>query len=724
MRVVRTAKDFRPKNNEPLNLFQYCVKKAMEIGEIDNPYTHLQWASKLFPYEKDVTNRRELMSIVKREFGIYFTSDLKYNFLTEKIQEHYPQWFGITSNENMPEDPIERLFYSIQKALNKEIKEQNNPRNRESFKVVELDTLLQQGGKYVCRAVLKADDGSDPHFGEGIAFTLRQNGVGYTCEAIEYDVVNGVLLFTANRRMTWSSSCTIFADNTFILEGLINRLKSIASGKVEDTIPIIKFFNKSTKDIRKVEHTWVSPELSQRLDESQRKAYNAALEYDLTFIWGPPGTGKSFTLAAIIDALYEMKNERTAVCCVSNVAVDQLVNKVIDIFDEQGKHVAPGNIYRAGRSIDERILATNYLFPTDTETQRLRTKIRKNKEKLDELKRRKQDYTETSIALKAENKDLREKLKNHTDYLVSNSKVVFSTISNFVLSSSINGSHFDNLIVDEASMLALPSLIALASRITKRIILVGDFQQLPPIAMVPDPLLLDNVFKFSGIDIDKIFHPALHLLLNQRRSNKKIVDLFNVVFYANKLQAKNVDKHEIAMLPPFAGNIVGMKDVKNGSVRFTKGGTRQNKVFAEAVVSLLDKYAARQTDTFSIGIVTPYKGQVSLLRALIGERKYSETFMKRLKIGTVHTFQGSESDVIIYDMVDCKTLESGQKANIGKIYAGSEGEQLLNVAISRARHKLIVIADASYLVSIPGNKISKRTQEIFTLINKYRFTKE
>ena len=98
--------------------------------------------------------------------------------------------------------------------------------------------------------------------------------------------------------------------------------------------------------------------------------------------------------------------------------------------------------------------------------------------------------------------------------------------------------------------------------------------------------------------------------------------------------------------------------------------------------------------------------------------------MKRLKIGTVHTFQGSESDVIIYDMVDCKTLESGQKANIGKIYAGSEGEQLLNVAISRARHKLIVIADASYLVSIPGNKISKRTQEIFTLINKYRFTKE
>jgi superfamily I DNA and/or RNA helicase len=123
--------------------------------------------------------------------------------------------------------------------------------------------------------------------------------------------------------------------------------------------------------------------------------------------------------------------------------------------------------------------------------------------------------------------------------LINQVKVVFSTISNFVINPRLKDGDFDNLIVDEASMLALPQLIALARKVTKRIILVGDFQQLSPITVAGVPLLKDNVFKLCGIDIDHTSHPALRPLLNQRRSNPKLVDIINNPFYAGHLQAKN-----------------------------------------------------------------------------------------------------------------------------------------------------------------------------------------
>lgn len=714
-----------PKDDNPHTLFLYCVQKAKELGELQNSHNHPKWASLLFSYEKAGDRRSELMSLVKQEYAIYFVGKLKYGFDVEKIEEHFPEWLGKKKVEDpLPEDPTQRLLVLVQRALYKERKEQLNPNNRETYAVSEIILVKEQNKSYIYKATLKIDDSSNPHFSEGIAFELKTNAARYTCEVVEFDYVSGQLFFTANSRIYKIGSCSIIIDNTFILEGLISRLKNIDSGQLDKELPVMKLINNRSRKIVSVEHADVSDSISRRLDGSQRKAFNAALDKDITLIWGPPGTGKSFTLAAIIDALYALQNERTVVCCVSNVAVDQLVNKVVDIIEQERRVVAPGNLYRAGRSIDERILSTNFLFPTDEMTIELRKQIKVNKEALDIMKSKKQELSDEAIALKSANKDLRAKLKEHTDYLVLHSKVVFSTISNYILSSTLNNSHFDNLIVDEASMLAVPSLIALGCKIAKRIILVGDFQQLSPIALVPEPLLNNSVFKLCQIDIDHIKHPALHLLLNQRRSNKKIVDLFNNVFYGNQLKAKIEDKHRIVMIPPFSGNIIALKDVRDGAVRFTKGGTRQNKNFALAIAGLLVKYAKSRSNSFTIGIITPYKGQVSLLRALIAQLKFKEEFLQRVRIGTIHTFQGSECDIIIYDMVDCAVMEDGKRANIGKIYGGEEGEQLLNVAISRARHKLIVVGDSSYIANIPGNKVTSRSRKIFEMINKYRFTKE
>lgn len=274
-------------------------------------------------------------------------------------------------------------------------------------------------------------------------------------------------------------------------------------------------------------------------------------------------------------------------------------------------------------------------------------------------------------------------------------------------------------------MLALPSLIALSSNVKKRIILVGDFMQLSPIALTTDELLVENVFDMSGINIEDDHHKAMFPLLNQRRSQEKIVDLINSTFYKNKLVAHNKEIDTIAKVPPFQKSVIAMKDVKDGSLRFTKGGTRQNMKNATVVMDILDKYYQLSgNEDFSIGIITPYRGQVSLLYKLLSERLYPDEFMGRIKIGTIHTFQGSECDVIIYDVVDRRLQEDGKKSRIGKIYAGKEGEHLLNVAISRAKHKLIIVGEADFIRNVPGNVITPRTQKIFSRLCDFSRVKE
>jgi superfamily I DNA and/or RNA helicase len=442
------------------------------------------------------------------------------------------------------------------------------------------------------------------------------------------------------------------------------------------------------------------------------------MDNDLSLIWGPPGTGKSFTLASILYTLYHLGEDRTAVCCLSNVAVDQLLCKLLDIID--GEKIEPGNIYRAGRSIDSRIIATDYLFPKDERTQTLRDEIRQNQERILRLKELKQEKSEESIMLKAANKELREDLRTHTEDLVKSSRLVFSTISNFILSTILYESKFDNLIVDEASMMAMPSLLTLGHNISKRLILVGDFQQLSPISMVKDDLLVDSVFEMSDVNIRNTNHPALKQLLTQRRSNEKIVDLINRTFYQGKLIPEAKENENIINAEPFPGKVIALKKVTDGAVRYTKGGTRQNKVFAESVMDILDAMSKYRDADFTIGVITPYKGQVSLLRALKRDRNYDDDFDKRIKIGTIHTFQGSECDIVIFDMVDCFKLENSKNPNrIGRLYKGNAGERLLNVAVSRAKHKLIVVCDPEYIKNIPGNKITPNSRSLFHKLSKY-----
>ncbi len=371
--------------------------------------------------------------------------------------------------------------------------------------------------------------------------------------------------------------------------------------------------------------------------------------------------------------------------------------------------------------MDSRIMSTDYLFPKDEYTKNLRENIQSIHEDILRLKELKREQSEEAVILKAKSKELREKLREHTEFLVRSSRLVFSTISNFILNETLYESQFDNLIVDEASMVAMPSLLALGHKISKRLILVGDFQQLPPISVAKINWLTDSVFEMAGISIKNTSHPALHQLLNQRRSSEKIVDLINRTFYHGKLIPSAKDNEYIINSKPFSGRVIALKKNESGEVRFTKGGTRQNTAFAESVMELLDELSEDEKADFSIGIITPYRGQVSLIRFQIKQKHYADAFVNRIKTGTVHSFQGSECDIIIFDMVDCPNpkKKDGSSLQIGRLYTGEEGERLLNVAVSRAKHKLIVVCDFKYMENIPGNRITQGTRTMFRKLSRY-----
>ena len=713
------VREDRPAGSSAKDLFEYCVKKVKDKNLFPKAMMHNQWSNILFGYESNSNTRIDLMSKVKNQYDIYFTHELKYSFDEGKIARDFPYLLGIEEDEEEGDYTTDSLIKDTIKALNKEIAEQNDPQNIESFKGNDLTLVRHQGRSYIYQVRITINDGQEPNFHESIPFILKVYDKEVTCEAIDFDYETGVLFFTTNRQINPASYCKVLLDSSFILEELRHRLEDIKNHGVNEELPFAKFLFEETEEISKVSHKTAPLSFFDRLDSSQKKAFLAALDTDLTLIWGPPGTGKSFTLASIIYALYQLGEDRTVVCCLSNVAVDQLLCKLLDIIEREGLMISPGNIYRAGRSMDSRIIGTDYLFPNDERTKSLRNQIKDNNEKILKLKEHKQDKSEMSIVLKAANKELREELKAHTDFLVKSSRLVFSTISNFILNTNLYESKFDNLIVDEASMMAMPSLLALGHNISKRLILVGDFQQLSPISMVKDDLLIESVFEMSGVNIRNTDHPALHQLLNQRRSNEKIVNLINRTFYQGKLIPAAKENEEVIYSDPFPGKIIALKRVKDGAVRYTKGGTRQNKVFAENVIGILDTLAKDKNADFTIGVITPYKGQVSLLRALKRERGYDDHFGSRGKIGTVHTFQGSECDIIIFDMVDCYVLENGHSNRLGKLYHDNGGERLLNVAVSRARHKLIVVCDPDYIKNIPGNKITPNMQSLFNKLSKY-----
>ena len=682
----------QPKSSSVDDLFEFAVKRVaknhMGKPSLLDANTTAQWSNICFNYPGTKFNeRQDYMMRIKNKFSAYFKRrGFKCSFDFEQIVRDFPQFFqGGESRTPIKEINLDALIGAVQ--TEKYLSQQ--PKNRLTYKVERIEKL--DGAKHLYQFYLDLGDDDIASFYDGMAIKLKignsyMGNSYYECEGIDYDMAEEILTIRSERTIIGRYG-TIYLDTTFILEALCNKLIDLKNQGFLMGQPGRKFLPDNTRNLSTVQdEVEIYSPIVKNLDSFQIKAHNESIKKDISFIWGPPGTGKSYTLAALINSLFR-NDSSTLVCCISNVAVDQLLNKVIDVVINLNLRLRPGQFLRSGHTIDSRLLQLDYLFPSDFETKRIRKRITELTQKIASP-----GYdTKTKALFKEQRIDLRDALKNRVETLIGGSKIVFSTISNYILSKPLIDKKFDNLIVDEASMISLPYLMAIASKIAKRIILVGDPNQLGPISINPDRLLRDSIFDYCKVFNSEADHPALHQLLTQRRSHSSIVNLTNNVFYNGRLKPVIQNSPDWVINGPIGGKIVKIinKGIENNEVKLW-GTSRRNYGTHYVFMELLEeyhKYWRKTNENISIGIITPYRAQVRLYYDKVRKAYSNSKFFKNIRIGTIHTFQGSECDIIFFDLVE----ES--PTAVSRLLNDKEGERLITVALTRARHKLIVAGD-------------------------------
>jgi superfamily I DNA and/or RNA helicase len=240
------------------------------------------------------------------------------------------------------------------------------------------------------------------------------------------------------------------------------------------------------------------------------------------------------------------------------------------------------------------------------------------------------------------------------------------------------------LIAEEAGMATLPPLYFAASRSDRRAIMVGDPRQLPPIVQSDDELVRRAIGR-SVFDVT-VPEPAgsevVALLDVQYRMHPAIGALVGDLFYGGRLVHAAPDVDAIAARPPHPGHAVAIVDTPSTCERSARGSSRINAVSAERTAELaLEAVRGGQR---SVAVITPYAAQAAEIRRLVAARGIADA----VECSTIHRFQGRECDVVIIDLVDAQPLRPS--ALVG------DAPNLLNVSLSRARGKLVIVADVAY----------------------------
>lgn len=304
-------------------------------------------------------------------------------------------------------------------------------------------------------------------------------------------------------------------------------------------------------------------------------------------------------------------------------------------------------------------------------------------------------------------KALDKEVESYLDSAIGNAKILALTIAQSYLSSKIPW-RFDAVIIDEASMVAIPFVFWAAGLARKRVMVAGDYCQLAPIvtarqkncSMEEWETLMrwmgTDAFEAAGITAD-LRHgrrPShLSALSTQYRMAEPICELCNQVSYAvagNPLHTPEEVKRRIAGEFAFgSGHLFYLNSAKAKSV--TEPGLNRTPVHGQLVHGLLETLKA--SGVSQVGVITPFRGECEMIQ----DRLDTAGGFEDVRVATVHGFQGSEMDVIIFDLM------AAPGAGLGVFMRGVEptdtGTRLLNVAASRARTQLIVVANFEFLLS-------------------------
>lgn len=685
------------KQNDLPYLLSFVVKVLEFAEKTDVPLTHLQLSRLVF---NDADSR--LLKLVYQEYGNYFINagaKKKINLLKLKEEQGF-----IWDASKKINDKLVFNQEEILRALKSEYGSVKEQLKTLRVKVSDIKLIEESNGLLIYRGRLNHESDDPIRFNEGDRLMVKSGALRHYSTTLFHDPLKSLLAFQTSNKIDFKSGF-IEVGGVPSVGKLIEHISNI---KVNEALPFWKLMSDPDhcQKIWDPTHPFVY-----HLDDSQEQAVMQALQNDITFIWGPPGTGKSHTLARLIANLYE-QGERTAVTSISNVAVDSLLSKFVELADGDYRKtkrldlLQKNEILRIGYAQSEEIRQIKQIQFDSSEISSLSAKLEILTNRIDAS-----NNEDASLILRSQRDEVKRKLDIEVGKFLTQAKVLFLTSSKFLLDTSLKDVEFDNLIVDEGSMMNIPTLLALAQNVKKRIIVCGDFMQLGPISMSQSQSarkwLHNDLFKLIGLGPDKLpSRKSLAMLTTQRRMALDIAELVNKSFYNGRLKtASNIHHYRYKdLLHPGHIEFIEMGSGEDYKSDFSKSKSRYNKFNRAEVLKLLETIFDEHQNV-EIGIITPYAQQVADYKIDLESRSWNQ-----VKVGTIHSFQGSECDIIIWDMVD--TLND----SIGKLYKGETGERLVNVAISRTISKLFVVGNHRVFHEAQGrDSVTGRLKKVVSL---------
>jgi predicted DNA helicase len=503
----------------------------------------------------------------------------------------------------------------------------------------------------------------------------------------------------------------------------IENLKNLS----ESGIKALKFALNQEKPMKSTPQEFEP--FDKNLNHTQRKAISYALgSEDFFLIHGPFGTGKTRTLVELV--LQEVKRgSKVLVTAESNVAVDNLVERLWG----KVKLVRLGHPSRVSKHLKESTLAFQ------VESHERYRRVRELRNKAERLAMMRDQYKKPTPSLRrgltnkqilklAEKgrgargvpaKDVKEmaqwialneevqKLYKFVEKIeeeiireiIDKADVILSTNSSAALE-FIKDVEFDVAVIDEASQATIPSVLIPIAK-AKRFVLAGDHKQLPPTILSEEAKELSETLFEKLI---QLYPEKAKMLEIQYRMNEKLMEFPSREFYEGKIKAdesvKNITLADLKVREPFFGEpwdsilkreeplvFVDTAERRDKWERQRKGSTsRENPLEALLVKEIVERLLRMGVKEEWIGIITPYDDQVDLIQSLVGEE---------VEVHTVDGYQGREKEVIVLSFV-----RSNKEGELGFL----TDLRRLNVALTRAKRKLIAIGDGETLSTHPTYK--------------------
>lgn len=421
------------------------------------------------------------------------------------------------------------------------------------------------------------------------------------------------------------------------------------------------------------------------LNRTQEEAVNKVLHAkDVAIVHGPPGTGKTTTL---VEAIYETlhRESQVLVCAQSNMAVDWISEKLTD----RGV-----NVLRIGNPsrVNDKMLSFTYerrfeSHPDYPQLWSLRKAIRELYSQNRKGANRESMHQKIN-ALKDRATELEIRI-NET--LFSEARVIACTLVSSA-NRLLTGKKFGTLFIDEAAQ-ALEAACWIPIRKADRVVLAGDHFQLPPTVKSPQALRegLGNTLMQA---IANNQPDAVSLLKLQYRMNDEIMRFPSEWFYGGMLQSAPEVKYRSILDFDTPITWVNTEEMDCNEEFIGESYGRINKPEAELTISQLKEYITKigrerfLGERIDVGVISPYKAQVQYLRQLIKKDAFFKPYRQLITVNTVDGFQGQERDVILISLV--RANEKGEIGFLGDL-------RRMNVAITRARMKLIILGNAATL---------------------------